>query len=182
VGFSGGGGSAVSDHASRLRTTFPDARAAWERPEKLHITLKFLGEVEQARVADLSHAAERAAVSPAPFELTVAGAGAFPPRGAPRVLWIGVGDSSGELAGLQSRLEDECAAAGFPRERRPFSPHLTIARLRAPRGAGLLAAAHAAAGFAPMAFRVAELRVVRSHLEPAGSRYATVSAHPLSGG
>ena len=172
----------AAGHAAELRRAFPEARASWERPEKLHVTLKFLGEVEPARVADLSQAAGRAASVVSPFELAIGGAGAFPPRGAPRVLWLGVADASGGLARLHGRLEDECAAEGFARERRPFSPHLTIARLRDPRTSGPLAAAHAAAGFADVAFNVSELRVVRSLLEPAGSRYVTVSTHPFPAG
>jgi len=172
----------ASGHAARLREACPDARASWERPEKLHLTLKFLGDVEPTRVAELSQAAGRAAAGLAPFGLAIEGAGTFPPRGAPRVLWLGVRDASGGLARLQSALEDECAALGFARERRPFSPHLTVARLRDPRGAGPLAAAHAAAGFAEVAFDVAVMLVVRSHLEPRGSRYERVSSHPLSAG
>jgi RNA 2',3'-cyclic 3'-phosphodiesterase len=160
--------AAVAERAARLRAGFPAVRASWERPEKLHITLKFLGEVEPARVADLSQAAALASVNIAPFELAIRGAGAFPPRGAPRVLWLGVADSSGGLARLHSRLEDECAAGGFPRERRAFSPHLTIARLRDPRGADPLAAAHATAGFTEIAFPVTALCVVRSQLEHSG--------------
>jgi 2'-5' RNA ligase len=174
--------SLAAGHAASLRRDHPEARASWERPEKLHVTLKFLGEVEPARVADLSRAAGRAASVAGPFELAVGGAGAFPPRGAPRVLWLGVTDTTGGLARLQACLEDECAALGFAREKRPFSPHLTIARLRDPRTSGPLAAAHAAAGFPEAVFHVGELRVVRSLLGPSGSRYLTVSTHTLSSG
>jgi 2'-5' RNA ligase len=109
----------VAERARRLRAEFPEVRASWERPEKLHITLKFLGDVEPARVEALSGAAERAVVNLEPFELTVGGPGSFPPHGPPRVLWLAIVDASGGLAFMQRALEAECAAAGFPRERRP---------------------------------------------------------------
>ena len=169
----------AAEHAARLRERFREARASWPRAENLHLTLKFLGEIDEGRVALLSSAAARAAEQSQPFELIIEGAGAFPPRGAPRVLWLGVEDESGGLARLQSRLEDECAAAGFPREERPFHPHLTLARVRAPQGARALAQFHQEAGFAAAAFRVAELAVMLSELGPGGSRYTALSRHAL---
>lgn len=172
--------AAAAANSSRLREAFPRVRASWERPEKMHLTLKFLGEVEPARVEELSRAAERAAGAVAPFELTVGGPGAFPPHGPPRVLWLGVEDEGGGLARLHQFLEDECAAAGFPREARTFRPHLTLARLREPRDARPLADAHRAATFSPKNFAAGEILVIRSELGPAGSRYTTLSKHQLS--
>jgi 2'-5' RNA ligase len=167
----------VAEHASSLRARLPDVRASWEKPEKLHLTLKFLGDVEVARVEELSRASERAVSSVEPFELTVANAGSFPAHGQPRVLWLGIEDATGRLARLQKSLEDECAAAGFAREPRPFSPHLTVARLRTPHGARGLADAHRESAFEPQTFTVAELIVIRSELGPGGSRYTPVSRH-----
>jgi RNA 2',3'-cyclic 3'-phosphodiesterase len=172
----------VAERSARLRAAFREARVSWERPEKLHLTIKFLGEVGRARVAELSAAAGRAAAGVEEFSLSLGGAGAFPPRGAARVLWLGVADPDGRLAELQRRLEDECAAAGFPREPRSFSPHLTVARIRdpRPRGASELHAAHLLEGFAAQTFDVTGLSVVRSELGPAGARYTTISRHTLA--
>lgn len=170
---------AADAHAARLRRDFPEARASWPRPASLHITLKFLGEVEAARVAVLSRAAGASAEGFGPFELSVEEAGTFPPRGASRVLWLGVRDESGGLARLQRRLEEECEAAGFPREPRAFKPHLTLARLRAPKDAHALSEAHRRSTFGPHAFRVSELVVIRSELGPGGSRYTPLSRHAL---
>jgi RNA 2',3'-cyclic 3'-phosphodiesterase len=164
---------------AELRSRMPEVRAGWERPEKLHITLKFLGEIEQSRAAALSAATERAARSVPPFDLRIEVAGHFPPRGPARVLWLGVADATGALARLQQRLEDECAAEGFAREARPFHPHLTIARLRRPEGARRLAALHEEKGFAQAGFPVADLVLMRSELGPSGSRYAELSRHSL---
>jgi 2'-5' RNA ligase len=169
----------AAEHAARLRRAFPDVRAGWERPEKMHVTLKFLGDVDAPRVPSLTRAAEAATRGLSPFTLTVEGTGSFPPRGAPRVLWLGLRDDSGRLALLQSRLEDECDSEGFAREQRPFKPHLTLARLRTPHGARELATAHANAAFGPLDFIVPELLLIRSQLGPTGSRYTPLSRHVL---
>jgi 2'-5' RNA ligase len=112
--------------------------------------------------------------------LSIEGAGAFPPRGNPRVLWLGVIDPSGGLALLVRRLEDECAREGFPRAERPFHPHLTIARLRMPEGARRLAETHKETGFEAASLTVAAITVVRSEVGPGGSRYSTISNHQLN--
>lgn len=174
--------SRVAEHIRRLRSEFPHARASWEKPEKLHVTLKFLGETEPSRVEDLSGAASLAASHVEPFRLTIDETGAFPPHGQPRVLWLGIEDASGRLAVLQRSLEDACAAAGFPREPRPFKPHLTLARLRSPQGARELAAAHREAQFEPQTFNVSELVLMRSELGPGGSRYTPLSRRPFGRG
>lgn len=172
--------AAAAAHAARLREAFPRVRASWERPEKMHLTLKFVGEVERERVAGLSRAAGQAAAVVEPSELSIGGPGTFPPHGPPRVLWLGVEGAAGLLETLHARLEAECAAAGFPREPKPFRPHLTLARVREPRDARELAEAHRATPFGPQTFAVGELLVIRSELGPSGSRYTTVTRHQLS--
>jgi 2'-5' RNA ligase len=171
-----------ADHVRRLRDAAHDVRASWARPESVHITLKFVGEIEQTRARELSLAAERAIQGSEPFQLAIEGAGSFPPRGAPRVLWLGVRDDSGGLTRLQTRLEDECAASGFPNEPRVFHPHLTVARLKAPAGAKRLATLHKLAPFELEVFRVDRLKVIRSELGAGGSRYMIVSEHFFRGG
>lgn len=172
--------AAVAAHAARLRRVFPDARASWARPESLHITLKFIGEVTATRVETISRAAGAAVEGGRRFRLSIEESGTFPPRGAARVLWLGVQDASGQLARLQQRLEQECASAGFPLEPRAFKPHLTVARLRTPQGAHALSEAHRHTSFGPFHFEVAELLVIRSELGPGGSRYTPLSHHLFS--
>jgi 2'-5' RNA ligase len=169
----------AAEHIARLRDALPEVRASWEREEKLHLTLKFLGEIEASRIAMLSNAAELAAHSFQPFTCGIENAGAFPERGQPRVLWLGVSDASGGLAKLQQALENECARAGFAREERAFRPHLTIARVRAPKGARRLAELHQELGFELMEFPVTELVLIRSELGKGGSRYTVISRHSL---
>jgi 2'-5' RNA ligase len=172
--------AAVAAHIARLRGSLPEVRAGWERPEKLHLTLKFFGDTAQERVQALSLAVERAASAFAPFALVAAGTGAFPPRGSARVLWLGLHDASGTLARLQQALENECAAAGLKREERPFHPHITLARPRPSTGARELAALHLATEFPAVEFPVTEVVLIRSELGPKGSRYTALSHHRLA--
>jgi 2'-5' RNA ligase len=169
----------AADHIARLRDAVQGVRASWEQEEKLHITLKFLGEVAPNRLQGLSDAASHAALSTQPFILALEGAGAFPTRGLPRILWLGINDSSGQLATLQSRLEEKCELFGFAREERPFRPHLTIARIRAPQAARKLAQLHQEVGFEAIDFPVKELVLMRSELGPGGSSYTEISRHRL---
>jgi RNA 2',3'-cyclic 3'-phosphodiesterase len=154
-------------------------KGGWTRPENIHLTIKFLGNLEVSDVQKLSQAAARAVKSLAPFQLTAEHCGAFPMHGPPRVLWIGITDSSAQLARLYERLDEECAAVGFPKETRPFHPHLTLARIRHAANARALAAAHRALDFAPGEFEVSGLLVMRSELGNEGSKYTTVSSHLL---
>jgi 2'-5' RNA ligase len=171
----------VAEHIDNLREAFPEVRASWTRAGKLHLTLKFLGEISRSRVADLSRAAERATASLAPFKAVIEGAGAFPKSGPPKVLWLGISDINGELTELHKRLEDECAKEGFAKEERTFNPHLTLARLRTTHDARPLSSLHSAMEFAAKEISVNELLVIRSELSSEGSKYTVISRHPLTG-
>jgi RNA 2',3'-cyclic 3'-phosphodiesterase len=169
----------ASDHVRRLRHEFPDVNASWNRDGKFHLTLKFLGEIPKARVENLSLAAGRAVEGLSSFNLAVEKTGAFPDDGPPRVLWIGVSDPSRRLNELYESLEEECARESFPKDARPFHPHLTLARLRPPHGARALASAHKELPFDPMEMIVSELLVIRSELGSKGSKYCEISRHVL---
>jgi 2'-5' RNA ligase len=167
----------IAEHIDRLRSSMPDVRASWSREDNLHLTLKFLGDIPVANVERLSAAASIAASKIAPFEIVVEACGAFPLRGQPRVLWIGIDDPSRKLAELNRALEDECASAGFAREPCPFHPHLTIARIRQPQGSRRLAQLHKEIGFERLPIEVNDLFLVRSELSSAGSRYTIIARH-----
>jgi 2'-5' RNA ligase len=192
----------IVEYIDKLRRELPDVRASWLREDNLHLTLKFLGDVPVADIPKLSHAVEAAAHTVNPFELVVGECGAFPPHGQPKVLWIGVSEPPAVAGGpdtqasslqrahapgaqvsslhyLYSALEDECSAAGFPRDDRPFHPHLTIARLRSPKGTRPLADLHKRLGFPPQSFIVSEVFVFRSELLKEGSKHTAISRHVL---
>jgi 2'-5' RNA ligase len=166
-------------HIDQLRPAVPEARASWAAEENLHLTLKFLGATPLTRVESLSEAIRRAANAVRSFEIIIGGCGAFPSTGQPRVLLIGIDDTSGRLALLHQVLEDECAQAGFAREPRPFRPHLTIARLRNPQGKRRLAQAHKQLAFEHDSFVVSHLALIRSELRNEGPRHTTVERYPF---
>lgn len=167
----------VEQHIARLRQTVPDAAASWSR--SFHLTIKFIGDTPNNKVDLISKAAERATSDLGPFDVVVSGAGAFPKSGSAKVLWIGIGDPAGKLGALHNRLDQECATAGIAKEDRSFHPHLTIARLRRLQNTSALATAHKNLGFDEVVVSVKELLVIRSELSIAGSRYTTLSRHPL---
>src|SRR3954454_5555025 len=111
-----------------------DPSLKWVKAEHAHLTLVFIGNVEDARVPAVVDAIAADIALP-PFDATFEGAGAFPPRGAPRVLWIGLGSGARELVDLQRVIASRIAALGLPIEDRAFHPHLTLARWRESRPA-----------------------------------------------
>jgi len=164
-------------HIGALRASVPDSQASWAKETSVHLTIKFLGEIPASSADRVSRAASRAVATIAPFEIELRGSGVFPIRGSPKVLWIGVEDHGRQLARLQDNLELECEREGFPRESRPFHPHLTVARLRKTRDARMLATTHRELYFAPTAIELSELLVIRSELNSAGSKYTVLSRH-----
>jgi 2'-5' RNA ligase len=108
-----------------------EPRLAWVPVHKLHLTLKFLGEGDDARMALLAEALDRVAVQHRPFEMTVAGAGAFPNLRRPRVVWMGV-ERESRLEFLHHDVEIAAEKVGYDLEGRPFRPHITLARVRTP--------------------------------------------------
>jgi 2'-5' RNA ligase len=169
----------ITQHVSQLKKAVPDAKASWIAEQSIHLTLKFLGDTPQPRVQDLSQAASHATANMQPFKIVVEGTGAFPKHGPPRVLWIGIKDSEGQLDKLYRGLEEECAKDGFQKEVRSLHPHLTIARLRKPQHARTLASVHEQMLFEPGEIDVSELLVIRSELGRDGSKYSVISRHPL---
>jgi 2'-5' RNA ligase len=171
----------VLQHIAKLKESTPQARASWARAANLHLTIKFLGDISQHGVDDLSAAAARAAASVEPFHLRVDQSGVFPQRGPAKVLWLSVEDLAGTLTRLQTTLEEEFALAGFAKEARPFHPHLTVARLRQAQDARALTSAHKSLRFEPVEFEVRELLVIRSELSSEGSKYSIISRHDFGG-
>ena len=152
-----------------------DAQVSWVKPANIHLTVKFLGPVAPSRIAAVCQVVEHAASSCNPFEIEVARTGCFPSPRKPKVLWVGLSDVPGELQRLQQTIEEELAAAGFPREPKRFSPHLTIGRLRSPRGASEVGERLVAAAFGTQTFSANEVIVMRSDLNPSGSIYTPLA-------
>ena len=167
----------LADHARQVRDAVPEASASWSKPENVHLTLKFFGNIAKENLTRISSAAARVALEFSPFQIRVGGTGVFPKPSRPQILWIGVQDSPGRLSELQRRLEEEFVVEGFAKEDRAYRPHLTIARLRRPEGARRLAEAHLQTNFPFLTMTVTELVLFRSQLSPKGSIYTVISKH-----
>ena len=175
---------ALYDATAPLREAAPRG-VAWLRPEGLHLTLKFLGDVEEARVADVASALARVAAGHAAVRVVVSGVGAFPSLARPRVVWAGV-EATPRLELLQHDVEAACAALGFEVEGRAFRPHVTLGRVRPAARASdaavesLRALAAAASHVAPSAdVAVPTLDLMGSTLMPGGARHDAVARLPF---
>lgn len=156
------------------------ADVSWVKPENLHITLKFLGEVEEARLPVLSETIASSLRGTSPFPLALGGLGAFPDLRFPRVIWIGVKRGAKELSALQARLEEGLQRIGFSPEDRPFSPHLTLGRVRSPRGRGALVEDLKALEIPILGEMILEsVDLMRSQLHPTGAIYTIIQSFPL---
>ena len=102
----------------------------WVAPENTHLTLKFLGNISPQKVAEITRVMEEASQGVVSFQLKIGGLGAFPNLRQPRVLWLGVGGEVDKLVALQQRIDGGLVPLGFAQETRPFTAHLTLARLR----------------------------------------------------
>jgi len=170
---------------ARLRGAVPPRAVRWVQPEGIHLTLKFLGDTPLDKVEHVKAALTRAAGEIPAFTITVDGVGCFPDARRPRVVWVGVQESSGSLARLWQAVESHVAPLGFPTEKRPFSPHLTLGRVQRyassteVRDVGQAVAALAADVQDEMA--VSSVAYIKSDLRPTGAVYTTLVEARLQG-
>jgi 2'-5' RNA ligase len=152
----------------------------WVRPEGIHLTLVFLGEVAPERLAQLRDALVAAAAEiAAPFRLRVTGVGTFPDRGPLRVVWAGIDGDRAAAARLKTALGRHLAPCGFAAEEREFRPHLTLGRVRQERGRDdrTLLERHRSVDLGE--FEVDEVLLFESRLGPQGAQYAVLARCPL---
>lgn len=153
---------------------------AWVRPENLHLTLSFLGEVDEERGKGAARVM-RDAIRVAPFDAELTSGGVFPPSGPPRVLWFSVGVGQAPLAAVQHEIAGRLASIGFDPEERPFRAHLTVGRVKQiTRAAGeTLRQAMAAATIPRGRWHVGDATLYRSTLSSAGPTYAPLVRSPF---
>jgi len=171
--------NALGDLLAELRTH--GAPVKWVRPENLHLTLKFLGDVPEESAPKAVEILRKCAEDVAPFEMDVKGAGGFPNLKRPRVLFVEAHDSPPRARELARRLNREMTRAGVPREDRPFRSHVTLGRMRRPRPLG--AAAHTLAAAAERSFgamTVERITLMQSDLTPKGPIYTPVQRVALA--
>jgi 2'-5' RNA ligase len=167
--------AALAEAQQGFRSACRDAR--WMRPEGIHLTLKFLGEISDAQAKQVAETL--AQIGPfEPFSLEVQGFGFFPQAHRPHVFWAGVVGPPA-LAELAARVEGHMEKIGFAREERVFAPHLTLARFRVPRPQPALEAAVAARATSSFGkFEASEFFLIESKLLPQGAQHQKVMHFP----
>ena len=166
---------------SRLRKLIQgDIR--WVRPEGIHLTLKFFGDIPEDDVDKIAATVEKAAGKESPFALAIGGAGVFPDPHRPSVLWLGMDGDVERLQGFQKGLDRELLRIGFPREERPFRPHLTLGRIRNPKGLiGLARELEKGEEYRAGRFVASGLSLMQSDLTPKGAVYTKLKWFPFAG-
>jgi 2'-5' RNA ligase len=158
-------------------------RLQWVRANAIHLTLKFLGDIEEGRVGDILQALEETGRSHEPFSVDVKGFGVFPNLRAPRVFWMGFSGQTDRLIGLAGSIDAALMPLGFPVEPKPYTPHLTLARVK--EQSRTIGNALADSGMmrdvtsrGTLSVRVVAL--MKSELRPSGSVYSRLGAVALS--
>jgi 2'-5' RNA ligase len=172
--------AAIDEAQARLRRAPIGVKVSWTKLDNVHLTLQFLGYIEEAAVAKIGAALEQIAAEHRAFELAVRGAGAFPDERRARVLWVGCDDSEGQLKALAQAVQAAMQPLGFEPEHRQFSAHLTLGRIKFPKpDAALTKALDSIRNQAFGAMRVDAVHLFQSQLHPEGSIYSKLSSHRL---
>jgi 2'-5' RNA ligase len=163
----------------RAAVLAPRSRIGWIPSDRMHLTVRFIGSVDEAQAERIRRALEPPLHVPS-FSISIDTLGAFPPGGAPRVLWVGVREATGALADVERDVTARLQSLGIPPEDRPYTPHLTLARVREPAG---LTCARLAEGLAPAALgvsRVSAVTLFESRLSPKEPTYVALQRTPLA--
>lgn len=154
----------------------------WVRPEGIHLTFKFFGDVSADDVANIATIVEKVVEGERPFSLAIGGAGVFPDPHRPRVLWLGMNGDVERLLVFQKGLDQALLQIGFPREERPFRPHLTLGRIKTSKGLiGLAQALEAGEEYTAGRFIASGLSLMQSELTPRGAIYTKLKWFPFAG-
>ena len=183
--------SQVARMQTRVRQDLPPGLVRWVAPEGIHLTLKFLGDVDPDRLPEIEQALGSACAAYAPFSLRIGALGCFPNLQRPRVIWIGVDDAGakrdadkgGALTALQRDIERAISPLGFPTEQRGFHPHLTLGRVKNGRKPAELEALGAYTTRAKVRggqMQVDSVHLMQSELLPAGAVYSALAVIPLT--
>lgn len=171
------GRKAAASQIDELRKHSTDKGISWVKPENLHITVKFLGDTDNALIEPLSETLTRIASQFSPISLSLSD----PRVLGKRVICIDISDESQELSVLEKMIDTACGKLGFPKEKRQFHPHLTLARIRDARGTDGLIGHHRKTQIEPVEFDVREIVLYESELKPTGSVYSRLAVFPLLG-
>jgi len=157
----------------------------WVDPGGIHLTLKFLGNIDTEKVSPITEAIARAAQGVSPFHLELGGVGAFPSPRRPNVIWVAVTGDVERLSSLQRGIDHSLVPLGFSPESRPFTPHLTLGRLRERASGGerqKIGESLMTVKPEEVPFQAGEISLMRSTLTPSGAIYSRLSSVPLDVG
>jgi 2'-5' RNA ligase len=167
-------GQTILQLRNRIGAVAPRARVSWTAPDKIHLTIRFIGEVSPETAESLCQVLGTPLDVDA-FDLTVSGTGMFPTSGPPRVVWAGIADGLEPLARVEREVSSRLEKLGIARETRPYRPHLTLGRIRVPGG---LRAPALLEGTSQKAFgitRVEETTLFESRLSDRGPTHVVLS-------
>lgn len=158
------------------------AQVKWVKPENIHLTLKFLGHVTSEELEKIKIITSETRKPFAPFEISISGLGAFPSIKYPRVIWVGIDKGTEELEKIVSNLEERLARMGFTKEKRPFSPHLTLGRMKSSKGRERLTEVFTKLTASNLGnMRVTKISIIKSELRPQGPIYTSLEEISLPG-
>ena len=169
----------IEEIQNKLKASTADVR--WVRSEGMHLTLKFLGGIQEEQIPEIADVLTHCSAETGRFNLTIHSLGAFPNETNPKVIWIGVEDESRRLETLQQCIEEGLAPIGFKAEKRAFTPHLTLGRLKSPKGrraVGQLLEASRECDCGTST--VQEIFLFKSDLKPSGAVYTKLKTFALS--
>ncbi|MGQ9608202.1 MAG: RNA 2',3'-cyclic phosphodiesterase [bacterium] len=159
---------------NNLKDSMPDVR--WVKYGNIHLTLKFLGDVEVSKIEKISKSIQYVADEFSPFTISLAHIGAFPNFRKPSIIWTGVEEGAEKIVEIVEHIESSMEKLGFAREKRPFRPHLTIGRVRELKHPAIMAKSLENSEIGEIGkFMVEKLSLIKSQLDPSGSIYTTLS-------
>ncbi len=175
----------IKDCLSRLQQDLKAAQAdvKWVQPQNIHLTLKFLGEIDEKKLDKISGIIEDTCEKKDKFHVCISSLGAFPKTESPRVIWVGIDTGDKEIKQMAKELEQNLAKIGIPKEDRPFSSHITIGRMRTPLNRERLVQGlknKAGLGGQNLEFYVSKITLFKSTLTPKGPIYEALKEASLT--
>ena len=171
---------AIADEQKRLMRVFgpADRSLRWVRSDQMHLTLVFIGHVDEARAATIAEMMS-ARIGMSPFTIAFEKIGVFPARGTPNVLWLGVAGGAREAVALQRIVAERLEPVGIERERRPYHPHLTLGRWRTSKASDRVRAVEAGRDGEVARVAVESVTLYESRVSAAGPTYTALVRAPL---
>jgi 2'-5' RNA ligase len=170
----------AGDVRTRVESRAPRARLTWVAEERLHFTVRFIGEVDESRASSIATALAPA-LPVAPFDLTMGGIGTFPPSGRPRVIWAGIREGGDQMSAIERGVSARLATCGIAAEGRDYSPHLTLARVRDPANLRARDVLEGVPQGSIGTTRVEAITLFQSRLSPKGPTYVALQRTALQG-